>query len=156
MTEQHWVDDNQCRTVREDGKNSYLYEVSGLLLAVAMTAVTFMSGGCAALNRDNAADGTRNRPPVAGERNQLVPQCDGIELMGLDKNEIFGTATGVVRIRNNTAVTRTVVLGWRDSSGQQRFDEVLIPAGATASPRIGMMDSRQGLPVSGYRVVSCE
>ncbi len=29
--EKHWVDDNHYRVVSDDGKTSYLYEVSGIL-----------------------------------------------------------------------------------------------------------------------------
>ena len=29
--ERHWVDDNHYRNVSDDGKTSYLYEVSGIL-----------------------------------------------------------------------------------------------------------------------------
>lgn len=31
MSEKHWVDNNHYRTVSDDGKTSYLYEVSGIL-----------------------------------------------------------------------------------------------------------------------------
>jgi hypothetical protein len=39
-SEKHWVDDNHYRLVSDDGKTSYLYEVSGILATSTCVEIT--------------------------------------------------------------------------------------------------------------------
>ena len=88
--------------------------------------------------------------------------CTGIEMMGLYKNEIFDRAMGggitewLVKIRNNTAVTKIVVFGWRDQYGQEQTSQVQIRGGEIASPRVDMTQARYIAPTADVKLVSCQ
>lgn len=88
--------------------------------------------------------------------------CTGIEMMGLFKNEIFDRAMGggitewLVKIRNNTAVTRIVVFGWRDQYGQEQTSQVQVRGGDIASPRLDMTQARYIAPTTDVKLVSCQ
>lgn len=88
--------------------------------------------------------------------------CTGIEMMGLYKNEIFDRAMGggitewLVKIRNNTQVTKIVVFGWRDQYGQEQRSQVQIRGGEIASPRLDLTQARYIAPATEMRLVSCQ
>jgi hypothetical protein len=88
--------------------------------------------------------------------------CAGVEMMGLYKNEIFDKTMGggivewLAKIRNNTAVTKIVVFGWRDSEGQQRNSQAQIGGGAIVSVRVDMTQARFIAPVADLRLLTCE
>lgn len=88
--------------------------------------------------------------------------CTGIEMMGLYKNEIFDRAMGggitewLVKIRNNTGVTKIVVFGWRDQYGQEKSSQVQISGGEIASPRVDMTQARFIAPAADARLISCQ
>ena len=88
--------------------------------------------------------------------------CTGIEMMGLYKNEIFDRAMGggitewLVKIRNNTPVTKIVVFGWRDQYGQEQTSQVQIRGGEIASPRLDLTQARYIAPTADMRLVSCQ
>jgi hypothetical protein len=88
--------------------------------------------------------------------------CSGIENMGVYKNEIFDRAMGggvvewLAKIRNNTPVTKIVVLGWRDMYGQQKSSQVQIQGGGIASPRLDLTQARVIPPVADVRLLSCQ
>lgn len=54
-SEKHWVDNNHYRTVSDDGKTSYLYEVSGILDTSHCVEIT-----------EHHADGTTDAYEVGG------------------------------------------------------------------------------------------
>lgn len=88
--------------------------------------------------------------------------CTGIEMMGLYKNEVFDRAMGggitewLVKIRNNTQVTKIVVFGWRDQYGQEQRSQVQIRGGEIASPRLDLTQARYIAPTTDMRLVSCQ
>jgi hypothetical protein len=106
--------------------------------------------------------------PTLAETPKPVPapasqnSCSGVESMGIYKNEIFDRAMGggvvewLAKIRNNSAVTRIVVFGWRDMYGQQQRAQVQIRGGEIASPRLDMSQARMIPPVSELQLLSCE
>jgi hypothetical protein len=104
----------------------------------------------------------REKERYEAEAARLAAQCPGIELMGLYKNEIFDKAMGggvvewLAKVRNNTAVTKIVVIGWVDSNGQQQKAQVQIRGGEIASPRVDMTQARFIQPVTDLRLLSCE
>lgn len=91
-----------------------------------------------------------------------IDSCAGVELLGLYKNEIFDRAMGggvvewLAKIRNNSAVTKIVVFGWKDSTGQQRKAQVQIQGGEIATPRVDMTQARYIAPVTYLQVLSCQ
>lgn len=88
--------------------------------------------------------------------------CSGIENMGIYKNTAISAAIGggvvewLAKIRNNTAVTKIVVFGWRDMYGQQQRAQVQIRGGEIASPRLDLTQARVIPPVADLRVLSCQ
>lgn len=92
--------------------------------------------------------------PVPAAGATLQNGCSGIENMGVYKNEIFDRAMGggvvewLAKIRNNTAVTKIVVIGWRDMYGAQRQTQVQIRAGEIASPRLDLTQARPIPPIA--------
>lgn len=82
--------------------------------------------------------------------------------MGLVKNVAAEAAVGggivewLLRIRNNTSVTRLVIFGWRDSYGQQQRAQVQIRGGDIATPRLDMTQARLIAPVADIRLISCQ
>jgi hypothetical protein len=106
------------------------------------------------------------KPAETGQASNAAPTpgnaCSGIENMGLYKNEIFDRAMGggvvewLVKIRNNTSVTKIVSVGWRDSNGQQKRTQVQLRGGDIASPRLDLTPARLVAPVADIRVLSCQ
>lgn len=96
--------------------------------------------------------------PVPAAQNS----CSGIESLGLYKNEVMSGAIGgglvewLAKIRNNSAVTKIVVFGWRDMYGQQKKAQVQIRGGDIATPRLDLTQSRVIPPVADLRVLSCQ
>lgn len=88
--------------------------------------------------------------------------CSGIENLGLYKNALMDPAIGgglaewVVKIRNNTGITRIVAFGWRDMYGQQQTAQVQIRGGDIARPRLDLTQARVIPPVTDVRVLSCQ
>lgn len=88
--------------------------------------------------------------------------CSGIENMGIYKNTAISAAIGggvvewLAKIRNNTAVTKIVVFGWRDMYGQQQRAQVQIQGGEIASVRLDLTQARAIPPVTDLRVLSCQ
>lgn len=107
-------------------------------------------------------DATLAEPRRPAAEPESRDPCAGIELMGLYKNEVFDRAMGggivewLAKIRNNTSVTKIVVIGWRDMYGQEKTARVQIRGGEIASPRLDLTQARLIQPVTGLRVVSCE
>jgi hypothetical protein len=110
-------------------------------------------------SQDKVATTPATQPPVAP-----APQnsCSGIENMGIYKNTAISTAIGgglvewLAKIRNNTAVTKIVVFGWRDMYGQQKSAQIEIRGGEIASVRIDLTQARVIPPVTDLRVLSCQ
>jgi hypothetical protein len=88
--------------------------------------------------------------------------CSGIESMGIYKNTAISAAIGggvvewLAKIRNNTAVTKIVVFGWRDMYGQQHSAQTQIRGGEIASVRLDLTQARVIPPVTDMRVLSCQ
>lgn len=88
--------------------------------------------------------------------------CQGVENMGLYKNEIFDRAMGggvvewLAKIRNNGAVTRIVIYGWRDQYGAEKRGQVQVTGGAIVSPRLDMTQARFITPITNLRLLSCQ
>jgi hypothetical protein len=114
----------------------------------------------AARNAELAKQLERER--YEAEAARLAAECPGIELMGLYKNEIFDKAMGggvvewLAKVRNNSGITKIVVIGWRDSEGQQRRTQIQIRGGEIASPRVDMSQARPIPPVADLRLLSCQ
>lgn len=108
----------------------------------------------AALTQKYEADKTAAKLAATG--------CTGIEMMGLFENKIFDRAMGggitewLVKIRNNTAVTKIVVFGWRDQYGQEQTSQVQIRGGEIASVRVDMTQARYIAPTADVKLVSCQ
>lgn len=91
-----------------------------------------------------------------------APGCDGIDMMGLYKNEIFDRAMGggvvewLAKIRNNTSVTKIIKFSWVDQYGQKQVGQVQLRGGDIASPRVDMTQVRYITPVKDLKLVSCE
>lgn len=107
-------------------------------------------------------DATLAEPPKSVVAPAPQNGCAGIEMMGLFKNEIFDRAMGggitewLVKIRNNTAVTKIVIFGWRDQYGQEQTSQVQIRGGEIASPRVDMTQARYIAPTTNVKLVSCQ
>lgn len=107
-------------------------------------------------------DATLADPPKSVAAPAPQDGCAGIEMMGLFKNEIFDRAMGggitewLVKIRNNTAVTKIVIFGWRDQYGQEQTSQVQIRGGEIASPRVDMTQARYIAPATDVKLVSCQ
>jgi len=120
----------------------------------ALIVLMLQSGASALAPKDDAASAERPKPAAA--------PCSGIESMGVYKNEIFDRAMGggvvewLAKIRNNTGVTKIVVVGWRDVNGQQQSAQVQIRGGEIASPRLDLTQARVIPPVTDVRVLSCQ
>lgn len=88
--------------------------------------------------------------------------CEGIELMGLRKNEIFDRAMGggvvewLAQIRNNTGVTKIVGIAWRDSYGKRMTAQVEVGGGQIALSRLDLTQAKLITPVANLQLVSCE
>jgi hypothetical protein len=88
--------------------------------------------------------------------------CDGVEMMGVFQNEIFDRAMGggvvewVVKIRNNTGVTKIVGFGWIDSYGQEQRSQAQIRGGDIASLRVDLTQAKMIAPVRDAHLVSCQ
>jgi hypothetical protein len=109
-----------------------------------------------------AGEATTMSRPVAATPPIPSNGCSGIENMGLYKNEIFDRAMGggvvewLAKVRNNTPVTKIVVLGWRDMYGQQKSTQVQVQGGGIASPRLDLTQARAIPPVADVRLLSCQ
>lgn len=107
-------------------------------------------------------DPTLAEPPKPAPAPVLQNGCSGIDNLGLYKNQIFDRAMGggvvewLAKIRNNTAVTKIVIFGWRDMYGQEKQAQVEIQGGAIVSPRLDLTQARVIPPVSNFRLLSCE
>lgn len=112
--------------------------------------------------RDEALAKQLEKERREAEAARLAAECPGIELMGLYKNEIFERAMGggvvewLAKVRNNSSITKIVVIGWRDSEGQERRTQIQIRGGEIASPRVDMSQARVIPPVANLRLLSCE
>lgn len=88
--------------------------------------------------------------------------CSGIENMGTYKNTIYNASMGggvvewLAKVRNNTGVTKIVIIGWRDVYGQEQRTQVQIAGGGIASPRLDMTQARLIPPVTNVRILSCQ
>jgi hypothetical protein len=106
------------------------------------------------------AEPPKANPPRAAPTSQ--DSCAGVEMMGLYQNEIFDRAMGggvvewLAKVRNNTSVTKIVVIGWRDVYGEQKTAQLQIRGGEIASPRLDLTQARMIAPVTEVRVVSCQ
>jgi hypothetical protein len=65
-SEKHWVDDNHYRSVSDDGKTSYLYEVSGILGTSTCVEIS-----------EHHSDGTTDASEVGGVLDSIVNGCKG-------------------------------------------------------------------------------
>jgi hypothetical protein len=107
-------------------------------------------------------DPTLAAPPKSAAAPESQDGCSGIESMGIYKNEIFDRAMGggvvewLAKIRNNTGVTKIVVVGWLDTYGQQQRAQVQIRGGEIASPRLDLTQAKMIPPVTDLRVLSCQ
>ncbi len=96
------------------------------------------------------------------KRLPLANGCDGIENMGLAKNDVFDRAMGGglvawhMRIRNNSSVARIVEYGWIDMYGQQQKGSIQIRGGEIANPRLDLTQTRPIAPVRDLRVIRCQ
>lgn len=123
-----------------------------------------VSGAVIASMIDRAAQKHMSTPPAETTAQSQQPSnpCDGIELMGLYKNEIFDRAMGggvvewLAQVRNNTSVTKMVSVGWIDEYGQQQRAQVQIKGGDIARPRLDLTKVRYVAPVREVRLISCE
>ena len=112
--------------------------------------------------RDEALAKQLEKERHEAEAARLAAECPGIELMGLYKNEIFDRAMGggvvewLAKVRNNSSITKIVVIGWRDSVGQQLRTQIQIRGGEIASPRVDMSQARVIPPVANLRLLSCQ
>ena len=101
-------------------------------------------------------------PGAQADTPRPAVEFPGIELMGLYKNEAIDRAIGggivewLAKVRNNTGVTKIVVIGWRDVNGQQRSGQVQIRGGDIASLRLDMTQARVIPPVADLRILSVE
>jgi hypothetical protein len=88
--------------------------------------------------------------------------CTGIESLGIFKNTAISPEIGggivewLAKIRNNTAVTKIVVFGWRDMYGQQRKAQAQIGGGEIASLRLDLTQARVIPPVAELQLLSCQ
>jgi hypothetical protein len=88
--------------------------------------------------------------------------CAGIENMGVFKNQAMATAIGggivewLLKIRNNTTVTKIVIYSYRDSYGGTPQSQVQIRGGEIATIRLDLTKSQFIAPVSDVRIVSCQ
>jgi Domain of unknown function (DUF4440) len=88
--------------------------------------------------------------------------CSGIESLGIHQNTAISAQIGggvvewLAKIRNNTAVTKIVVFGWRDMYGQQQTAQVQIRGGEIASVRLDLTQARVIPPVVNLQVLSCQ
>jgi Domain of unknown function (DUF4440) len=111
------------------------------------------------LSKDYATSTQPEKPKVAP-----VSQngCDGIENLGVYKNDLMDSAIGggvvewVAKIRNNTGITKIVTYGWRDMYGQQKKAQIQIRGGDIARLRLDMTQARVIPPVTDGRVLSCQ
>jgi hypothetical protein len=107
------------------------------------------------LTKQEAALAPTEKPPADNG-------CSGIENLGLYKNDLMDPAIGggvvewVVKIRNNTGITRIVNFGWRDMYGEQKSAQVQIRGGDIARPRLDLTQARVIPPVTDVRVLSCQ
>lgn len=115
-----------------------------------------------------AAPAAAPAPPPAAVSPAPAPRvidqsgCEGVENMGLYKNQIFDRAMGggvvewLAKIRNNGAVTRIVIYGWRDQYGQEKRGQIQVPGGAIVSPRLDLIQSTFITPIANLRLLSCQ
>jgi hypothetical protein len=88
--------------------------------------------------------------------------CAGIENMGVFKNQAIATAIGggivewLLKIRNNTAVTKIVIYSYLDSYGRRPQYQVQIRGGEIATLRVDLTQSQFIAPVSDVRILSCQ
>ena len=143
----------------KNNNTTFRHIALGLAYVTTLTICMISMIGCSALQD---AFLTPAAPGAQADTARPAVECPGIELMGLYKNEIFDRAMGggvvewLAKIRNNTAVTKIVVIGWRDMYGQQQKTQVQIRGGDIASPRIDMTPARAIPPVTDLRILSCE
>lgn len=107
-------------------------------------------------------------PGVAAAANKAAvpPQlraCEGIELMGIYKNELIsremsqgGMEEWLAKIRNNTSLTKIIKFGWIDQYGQQQVAQVELRGGDIATPRLDLTQKRFIAPVRDLKLVSCQ
>jgi len=101
-------------------------------------------------------------PSLVPERLPLANGCDGIENMGLVKNDVFDRAMGGglvawhMRMRNNSGVAKIVEYGWIDMYGQEKKGSVQIRGGEIANPRLDLSEARPIAPVRNLRILRCQ
>jgi hypothetical protein len=82
--------------------------------------------------------------------------------MGVFKNQAIATAIGggivewLLKIRNNTAVTKIVIYSYLDSYGRRPQYQVQIRGGEIATLRVDLTQSQFIAPVSDVRILSCQ
>jgi len=107
-------------------------------------------------------DATLADPPKSVAAPAPENGCAGIENMGVFKNQAMATAIGggivewLLKIRNNTTVTKIVIYSYRDSYGGTPQNQVQIRGGEIATIRLDLTKSRFIAPVTDVRIVSCQ
>ena len=87
--------------------------------------------------------------------------CSGIENLGLFKNQVIPNAMGgvvqwLIKLRNNTPVTKIVVFGWINMYGEQKKAQIQIGGGQIATAELDVTEPRLIAPVRDLRVISCQ
>ncbi|HVR37485.1 MAG TPA: hypothetical protein VMU84_00195, partial [Thermoanaerobaculia bacterium] len=103
---------------------------------------------------------------AAANKAAVPPQlraCEGIELMGIYKNELIsremsqgGMEEWLAKIRNNTSLTKIIKFGWIDQYGGQQVAQVELRGGDIATPRLDLTQKRFIAPVKDLKLVSCQ